>query len=153
MRARGIWIAAAVVFVLMVGAWALEYLTDPGRGEEAPRTAAAYAVRVVAGDTVVSTFTTPQLKALGVRRVKMQGQWEEGPTVVSVLDAAGIEEYSSVRFVGMKIRDGGELTLDRARVDEDVLLDIAVRGTAKICGPDIAREDRVRDIVRIEVAP
>jgi hypothetical protein len=42
-------------------------------------------------------------------------------------------------------------TFNRDEIDEDVLLDFALRGTTKLCGPDIPWERRVRDVERIVV--
>jgi len=152
LRARGVWIAAAAVLVLIAGAWALEHVSDPGRISGSDNAvAASYSIAVVRDGKTLSTFTVPQLEALGMQRAKMQGKWEQGPSVRSVLEAAGVDEFSSLRFVGMAIRDEGELTLAREEVGAGVLLDIALRGTAKVCGPNIPQADRVRDLIRIEV--
>jgi hypothetical protein len=43
------------------------------------------------------------------------------------------------------------LVLTAAEVSEDVILDIANRGTVKIVGPRIAWDDRVRDVTDIIV--
>ena len=86
-----------------------------------------------------------------MKTVKMQGQDETGPTLLSVLHAAGIDSFASVTVVGLGARDSGTLELRRAQVDEDVLLDIAKRGTVKVCGPDISWSARVRDVTELSV--
>ena len=140
---------AGLVLVLVVGAWALERKGDSAQS-------GGYSIAVIKGGRTVDTFTLDQLKQLESRRVRMQGQWEQGPSVLSVLHEAGIDRFKTVTFVGANVvssgASGGTLTLRRAEVDEDVILDIATRGTAKACGPEIPRNSRIRDVVRIEVA-
>lgn len=112
---------------------------------------AGYGVAVTDGSRVLETFDVAQLRALGVRRVMMQGKPETGPTLLSVLGKAGVTQFESVTVIGLGARDSGKLVLDRSAVDQDVLLDVANRGTAKVCGPNIPYDERVRDVVRIEV--
>jgi hypothetical protein len=81
----------------------------------------------------------------------MQGQLQEGPALLEVLRQAGVEEFDSVVVRGMALRDAGVIELGRDEVDEDVLLDFAIRGTVKLCGPQIGWADRVRDVEEIEV--
>jgi len=131
-----------------VGAWAVERFSAglAGSADETP-----YSVSVVADGETIKRFSLADLEALTSKRVVMQGQPEEGPPVLTVLSAAGVSEFDSLMFVGMKVRDDGVLILPREQVSGDVLLDIAKRGTAKVCGPDIPQEERVRDVIRIEV--
>jgi hypothetical protein len=62
-----------------------------------------------------------------------------------------VTDFDSVTVTGLGVRDDGRIVLSRAQVDQDVVLDVAERGTTKLCGPNIAYEDRVRDVERIEV--
>ncbi len=129
----------------MAGAFALErYLSPPV--SEPGRT-----VSVMEGSKVLRTFTMAQLKALGTRRIVMQGKAEEGPTLLSVLAASDVDGFFSVTIVGLGVQDSGKLVLARSAVDDRVLLDLANRGTSKVCGPNIAYGQRVRDVTRIEV--
>ena len=129
----------------MAGAFAYERAFSPAPGEPGS------SIAVVEGSRVLRTFTMDDLRELGVRRVIMQGKPETGPTLLSVLTAAGVSRFSSVTVVGLGARDSGRLTLERAVLDRKVLLDLANRGTAKVCGPHIAYDGRVRDVIRIEV--
>jgi len=144
-----LWLVAAAVLLLLVGAWAVERFSSglAGSADETP-----YSVSVVVDGETIKRFTLDDLESLKSKRVVMQGQPEEGPPVLTVLSAAGVSEFDSLMFVGMKVRDGGILILPRDEVSGDVLLDIAKRGTAKVCGPEIPQESRVRDVIRIEVS-
>jgi len=108
-------------------------------------------VAVVKDGVTVKTFTLAELHELPARRVVMQDQEQEGPSVLAMLEASGITDFEQLRVVGMGARDDGLIVLKARDLSRDVLLDIAERGTTKLCGPAIAWEDRVRDVVRLEV--
>ncbi len=129
----------------MAGAFAYERAFSPEPGEPGG------GVAVTEGSRVLKTLSNDGLRALGVRTVVMQGKPETGPTLLSVLSAAGVNDFTSVTIVGLGVRDSGRLTLGRADIDRDVLIDLANRGTTKVCGPTIPYDARVRDVVRIEV--
>jgi len=146
-RIVGLWAAAVLIVLAVTGAWAVERVS-------AAKTVASgggYSVSVVRGNRILKTFTAAELEALGTRRVKMQGKWQTGPPVQRVLDAAGVDGYSALTFSGSEGGVKQKLTLQRSEISNDVLLDIAFRGTAKLCGPNIAQTARVRDLTRIEV--
>lgn len=142
------WLVAAAVLLLLVGAWAVERFSG---GTASATDDAPYSIAVVADGETIKLFSLDDLESLESKRVVMQGKPEEGPPVLAVLSAAGVSEFDSLLFVGMRVRDAGMLRLSRDAVSGDVLLDIAKRGTAKVCGPDIPQEKRVRDVIRIEV--
>ncbi|HET6351653.1 MAG TPA: hypothetical protein VFG89_05940 [Coriobacteriia bacterium] len=139
-------VTVAALAAAVTAAWAVD---ANARKEQAA--SGGYRIEVTDGGSVLRSFTSAELAKLPKRRVAMQGQPQEGPSVLSVLKAAGVKRFNTVTVVGQGVRDDGRLVLKRAAIDEDVLLDFAVRGTAKVCGPDIAWEDRVRDVERLEV--
>ena len=146
MHKRNVWLslaAAGLVCLAVAGAWAFESI--------ASRIWEPYTISVVRNTSVLATFDIGQLEALGMKRVKMQGKYEEGPPLLAVLEAAGARDFETVSIVGLGVRDSGRLELAREDIDHEVLIDIANRGTCKIAGPNIAWGDRVRDITRIEV--
>ncbi len=135
--------AAGLVCLAVVGAWVAEKAVVANSD--------VYRIPVVQDGEVLAEFDIEQLQELGTRRIEMQGKYEEGPPLLAVLEAAGVSDFESVVVTGVGVRDSGSLELTKDQVDEDVLLDIANRGTCKLAGPNIAYEDRVRDITRIEV--
>jgi len=126
----------------VAAAWALE-LSNPDAG--------GYSVAVVRDGVTLKSFTLADLRELPARRVVMQDQEQIGPAVLTLLESSGVTEYEQLRVIGMGARDDGVIVLSDSEVDRDVLLDIAERGTTKLCGPMIEWEDRVRDVVRLEV--
>jgi len=135
--------AVGLICLAVAGAWGFERL--------AMRNADVYRIPIVRDGVVLAEYDIAQLTALGTERIEMQGKFEEGPPLLVVLEAAGVGDFDSVVVTGIGVRDSGRIELTREEIDEQVLLDIANRGTCKIAGPNIAYEDRVRDITRIEV--
>ncbi len=145
-QARLLATTGAVLAVLAAAAFGFERWYEAG-----PGSTHAYAVVVTRDGREMHRFSLAELQRLHARTVKMQGQDETGPTLLSVLRAAGIDAFSAVTITGLGVRDKGELELERKQVDDRVLLDIAKRGTAKLCGPDIPYASRVRDVIRLAV--
>ena len=132
---------ATVLAVAVAAAWFAQWMTDPD----------AYRVEIVVDNETVGAFNLDSMKALPQREVSMQGQIQEGPSVLSLLEVAGIKQFDRLVISGMGERDDGRIVLTSHEVNEDVLLDFAARGTVKICGPNVEWADRVRDVQRIEV--
>ncbi|MDZ4180886.1 MAG: hypothetical protein U1E29_16920 [Coriobacteriia bacterium] len=135
----------ALLIAVVAAAWLMDIAAH--RGDAATE----YEVIVASGDETLCVMDMERIRTLETRRVAMQGQLQEGPSLLALLADCGIEEFESVTVTGMGIRDDGHIELAAEEIDEDVLLDIAVRGTLKLCGPHIAWEDRVRDVQRIDV--
>jgi hypothetical protein len=140
-------LAIGLGLVLLVGvAFGYEWWFSAGPGSGHP-----YVVRIVRDGRMLKSFKLPELEGLGMKTVTMQGQPESGPTLLSVLRSAGVSSFSTVTVLGAGARDGGRIELARSAIDDRVLLDIAKRGTTKVCGPDIQWSQRVRDVLDIEV--
>lgn len=112
---------------------------------------AEYVVIVIRDGEVLEQFTMDDIRGFDMTTVEVLGKIEEGPTLLDVLEAAGVNDFERLHIGGMGIRDDGSISLTRAEVTDEVLLDIANRGTVKVVGPDIAWEDRVRDVTEIVV--
>jgi hypothetical protein len=76
-----------------------------------------------------------------------EGSPEEGPALLDVLTAAGISDFTEVTLTGAD----GSITLAKADVTAEVVLDFNDRGGVKVASPTMARDQRVRDIFKIEV--
>ena len=92
-------------------------------------------------------FTADKLKNLPTAQVTVQGKVEEGPKLLEVLQAAGIEDFKQVTISG----SNGEITLSQQQVTEQIILDFTNRGTVKLAAVDIPKEGWIKDISLIEV--
>lgn len=111
-----------------------------------------YRVVVRRGDEVLAAYDLDALESFEQTSVVALGKTETGPSLLTVLADAGVGSFDSLEVIGSGVRDDGELTLASQEVTPGVLLDIAERGTAKVVGPDMAWEDRVRDVTDIVVS-
>jgi hypothetical protein len=141
-------VLAAVLLILVVAAVGFEALVSPGTPGPGSD---EYAIVVIREGTILARFTVNDLKEIGFVVVVIQGKPQDGPRLLSVLTAAGVDDFDRVRVSGMGVRDSGAITLRRDQISENVVLDLATRGTVKVVGPDIEWEDRVRDVTEIVV--
>ena len=148
-RRKIIAILGALLVLAVVGLGAAEVLS--GNNPFASGGPTGYAVRILDGDDVLASFDLDDLEEIGYETITVLGKKETGPRLSRVLEAAGVEDYDSLSIRGAAVRDDGIIVLTREEAENDVLLDIANRGTVKIVGPDIAWEDRVRDVLDIVV--
>jgi len=132
----------ATLVLLVAVAWTAASLLAPTE---------AYEVRVSDGSRELASFTTEGLEALGIVKIVALGKSEEGPSLLRVLEASGVDSFDRVVIKGAGVRDDGEIVLSADDVTQDVILDIANRGTVKVVGPAIAYADRVRDVTEIVV--
>ena len=146
-RPKAAVILASVVIVLIAAAIGFETLVSSGTSGSG----SDYAVAVVRDGETLASFDVSELRAIDMSRISVDGKTEEGPRLNAVLKAAGVDEFQQLTINGMGVRDDGTIVLRRDEVTDDVLLDIAVRGTVKIVGPDIVWADRVRDVTEIVV--
>ena len=137
--------AGMVLLALAAAAWTIDLVAREANN------ASEYRISIVRDGEILRTYDLEALGELESRSLVMQGQEQEGPSLLDLLAKAGVDDFTSVTVVGQGVRDDGVIVLSRDEVDEDVLLDLAVRGTMKLCGPDISWDERVRDVERIEV--
>ena len=79
------------------------------------------------------------------------GSTEQGPTLSSVLELAGITDFSKITVTGMlKGRIAtAELTLDRTEITEEVMFDFNNQGKTKLCGARIPDSNWIIDVAEI----
>ncbi len=100
----------------------------------------------------VASLGITELHSLPEVAIEMGGDTPEtGPTLQSVLDLAGIKEYSKVTVSGMlKGRIAtGELALQRSEITNDVILDFNNQGKTKLCGKQIPESNWIIDVAEI----
>lgn len=150
-RRRGL-VAAAALLLVVVGAWAAEREIAGGQpGDEGPPPS-VYSVAVTRDGEILRTFAVAELEALPAVTFTSEGKTQKGPTLLSVLDAAGVDDdFGEVVITGMGVRDEGRLVLSAEQLDDRVVLDFAERGTVKVVSPTLSWRERVRDVVEIAV--
>ena len=108
---------------------------------------------VVQDGTVIASFLLADVRKLPQQTVKIGSQDQKGPTLSSVLEAAGVEAFDSVAVDGF--RPGrmvaSELTIASANLNDEVLVVINRRGEAKLVSSAIPPERSIVDIKRLTV--
>ena len=103
--------------------------------------------QLIKPDGATVDFTLDALKQLPLTSIIYESSPEEGPALLDVLAAAGITDFAEVTLTGTD----GSLTLKQADVTPEVVLDFTNRGGVKVAAPTLPRDQRVRDIFKIEV--
>ncbi len=121
--------------------------TQPAVAEatEAPASDAVFTVVTADGTSV--PFSLADLSALPLTSIVSDGNPQEGPSLLAVLEKAGVTEFAEVTLTG----SDGSKTLTSAEVTEEVILDFNNRGSVKLVSPDLGKDARIRDITKIEV--
>ncbi|OBF62314.1 hypothetical protein A5753_15630 [Mycobacterium sp. 852002-51971_SCH5477799-a] len=102
---------------------------------------------------VLDRFTVSQLQRLPQVEVATPqshgAQVQKGPSVRSILDAAGATDVVKVRVEG---RDPAQ-TLTAAELDDQLILGFTKRDTLKLTGAKLTRNQWVRDVTDLVVNP
>lgn len=112
-----------------------------------------YAIKVFWNGQQVALLSFDDLLQLPQIDVVADGKPQEGPTLLSVLQLAGIREFSQVKASGLcrgRIASA-ELVLNRADITDEVILDKTNIGTTKLCGPDIPYNNWIIDVNELAV--
>jgi hypothetical protein len=111
-----------------------------------------YQIKVFDQDKQVASLGLEELHSLPEVIIEMGGDTPEtGPTLLSVLELAEIEEYSKIIVSGMtKGRLAtAEITLQRSEITPDVILDFNNQGKTKLCGKQIPDSNWIIDVTEI----
>ncbi|GEM_PF-3496861 len=114
-------------------------------------TPAGYAVQVYVNGTLKGRITVDMVKALP--SVALPGYpSEQGPTLVSALDAAGVDKFSQVTVIGLARGRTQPLqrTISRTEAKDTVILDVTGANTLKLSSSDFPQDQWVLDISRID---
>ena len=92
-----------------------------------------------------------ELHTLPEVNLNIAGKTEAGPTLSSVLELAGIKNFSEIKVSGMlKGRLAtGELTLKPSDINSDVILSYNNQGKTKLCGKEIPDSNWIIDVAEI----
>ena len=102
--------------------------------------------QLVKPDGSAVNFTMADLKNLPLTSIMIGAKAEEGPALLEVLKAAGVTDFKQVTVSG-----DGTLTLTKAQITSQVVLDFSNRGTVKIASPDLPIPSPAKDLTLIKV--
>lgn len=112
-----------------------------------PTPASTALFQVVKPDGSSVSFTWDDLKKLPLTDLTIEGMVEEGPKLSEVLTAAGVTDFSEVNLSG----SSNPVTLTKAQVDENTILDFNNHGTVKLASTYIPKPQWTKDVSEIKV--
>ncbi|MBI2919204.1 MAG: hypothetical protein HYY01_14615 [Chloroflexi bacterium] len=145
-------VAVAVLAVSVAGCGAATPTSTPTLPPTPTGVPVAPRYRIdVAVDGALFSLGTRDLQRLPQR--SLSGGPGKGPTLLSVLNEAGVKDFSTVRVTGSSPegKPGAQTSLARGEVVETVLLVLTEQGTAGLAGPTIPRERWIASVTRLDV--
>jgi hypothetical protein len=103
--------------------------------------------QVVKPDGSSVGFTWDDLKKLPLANITVEGKVEEGPKLIDVLTAAGVTDFSEVSLSG----SASPVTLTKAQVDDNTILDFNNHGTVKFASTYIPKPQWTKDVSEIKI--
>jgi hypothetical protein len=138
--------ALLLVVLTMAGACAGDTAEDPP--------AADVVLRVISGDEVAADWTLADLEAaVPFVEVTIDGDAQNGPRLLDLLAASGVEDWQTAEVIGMGEGRTFAVGLDiaAADVDQSWVLDVTNRGSLKLAADGLARQQWVRDVGEIRI--
>jgi len=103
--------------------------------------------QVIKADGSSVGFTWNDLEKLPLANITIEGKLQEGPKLIDVLKAAGVSDFSEVSLSG----SASPVTLTRAQVDDNTILDFNNHGTVKFASTYIPKPQWTKDVSQIRV--
>ena len=112
-----------------------------------PTTVSTALFQVIKPDGTKVGVTLENLKTLPLKQVTAEGKVEEGPSLLDVLNVAGVTDFTEVSLTG----SSSPVTLTREQVDDNTILDFTNHGTVKLATIHIPKADWTKDVAEITV--
>ena len=112
-----------------------------------PAVAVTAAFQVVKADGTKFDVTLDDIKGLQFANITVDGKVQEGPKLLDVLTLAGVTDFTEVTLTG----SASPVTLTRAQVDDNTILDFNNHGTLKLATTYVPMPDWTKDISLITV--
>ncbi len=140
-----------VAFCLLISACAPASASDVN-GPKTPQALQPTAVstalfQIVKPDGSKVGMTLDELKKLPLTQLTVDGKVEEGPKLIDILNAAGVTDFTEVALTG----SSGPVTLTRAQVDANTILDFNNHGTMKLATTYVPKPNWTKDVSEITV--
>ena len=103
--------------------------------------------KVIKADGSSVGFTWDDLKKLPLANLTVEGKIQEGSKLSDVLKAAGVTDFSEVSLSG----SASPVTLTKAQVDDNTILDFNNHGTVKLASTYIPKPQWTKDVSEIKV--
>jgi hypothetical protein len=111
-------------------------------------------LRVIVGQEVANDWTLEELDySLPFATLTLDGDEQEGPLLLKVLEASGVVDWESMEVLGLGEGRTSEVTLfvNAPEVNETWILDVSNHGTLKLAAENLPREKWVRDVAELRI--
>jgi hypothetical protein len=111
-------------------------------------------LRVIMDDALAADWTLDSLEeAVPFMEMDIDGDTQNGPRLLDVLEASGVEDWENAQVIGMGEGRTFEVGLDitAAETDASWILDVTNRGTLKLAAEGLSRQQWVRDVGEIRI--
>ena len=135
-----------IVFSIGLAACAAAAPAQPSASEPAPGIG-LQEFQIVKNDGSKFAVTLDAIKKLPLANITVDGKVQEGPKLMDILKLAGVTDFSEVTLTG----SASPVTLTRAQVDDNTILDFNNHGTLKLATTYIPMPDWTKDISKITV--
>lgn len=139
----------AILFLLSLLLSACASSADQPKTPQAlqPTAVSGALFQVVLPDGTSVGITLDQLKSLPLAQLTVDGKTEEGPKLMDILTLTGVTDFSEVSLTG----SSSPVTLTRAQVDDNTILDFNNHGTLKLSTTYVPKPQWTKDISTITV--
>jgi len=147
------WVAVVLVMLAVFAAGCSSDSSGTEDGNNDSSGPQEYSIEIIQNGQHVTDVTLSQLHTLPEVSFTAIEKTQTGPTLLSVLQFAGITEFSKVTVSGLsKGRVAtAEKELNRTDIDDQVILEFNNQGKTKLAAPSIPDSDWIIDVEAIEV--
>jgi hypothetical protein len=114
---------------------------------ETPAKSSSALFQIVKPDGTKFDVTLDAIKTLPLAQITVEGKVQEGPKLSDVLGLAGITDFTEITLTG----SASPVTLTRAQVDDNTILDFNNHGTMKLATTYVPKANWTKDISKITV--
>ena len=145
-------LTAILSFSFLVSCATKSSTSTSANGTQTTTDTSSYQIEILDNNQQVASVSLAQLHALPSVTLTLDGKSEVGPTLSSVLELAGIKDFSQITVSGMlKGRLAtGQLTLKPSDITDQVILSYNNVGKTKLCGTQIPDSNWIIDVAEIE---
>jgi hypothetical protein len=145
-------LTAVLSFSFLAACTSKSDISTSVNGPQTTTDTSTYQIEFLENNQQVDSVSLAQLHALPSVTLTLDGKSEVGPTLSSVLELAGIKDFSQITVSGMlKGRLAtGQLTLKSSDITDQVILSYNNVGKTKLCGTQIPDSNWIIDVAEID---
>ena len=127
--------------------------SGPGTGTANTTTVAGYSVKVTRAGSILATFSVADLDGLSQVSIRADGKDYSGPSILSILAAAGVTDFTKLTIDGYaKGRMAtAELPVEKANINNNYMLRKTNQNTFSLASTDVPADSWIIDVEELRV--